>query len=406
MPERNNHKSGIALSLFKGARSGSHCVLEVGIDGPGQMRGFASMVRPDVAVLCGIGSEHGRSLRTLERTRDEKAQLLSALAADGSAVLNADDPLAASVANRTRGKVLLCGFAPEADVRVESYSVNWPKGNALRVSVHGRLIDVQTRLLGRQMVFPVLAALAAAHVEGVALEAAARRLASLEPAPGRMELLRMANGAVCIDDSFKGSLETFAAAVDTTAELPGKRKLLVVGDIAEPPGKQSDAYRRLGLPPTLDVDADALEARYLALSRLLHPDHQSARDDAQRARALTNSARLNEAYRLLSDAGRRAEHLVNRLDPDALERNKALDPAFLMESMELSEEAEAARDGGDAATLQRLVADVTAAMDARREELAAGLRHDTPDPDRLAVLLHELKVFARILRDTDGQPSR
>ena len=174
--------------------------------------------------------------------------------------------------------------------------------------------------------------------------------------------------------------------------------------LAEPDG--ADAYGRLGLPPVLDVDTDALEARYLRLSRLLHPDHQSARHAADRARALTNSARLNEAYRLLCDPGRRAEHLVDRLDPEALERTKALDPAFLMESMELSEEVESAREGDDAAALERLAAAVRSEMDARRAQLADGLAAATPDPDRLAVLLHELKVFARILRDTDGQPSR
>jgi UDP-N-acetylmuramyl pentapeptide synthase len=245
-PDARNHKTGIAVCLFRYADSSRTCVLEVGIDGPGQMRGFARMIRPDVAVLSGIGSEHGRSLGTVERTLEEKSELVRALRSHGLAILNADDPLAVSAASRTRARVSLCGFSPEADVRVESYRIAWPKGNELRVSVHGRPIAFNTRLLGRQMVFPALAALAVAHEEGVPLELAAERLAALKPVSGRMELAQMANGAICINDSFKGSFESFAAALETVAEAPASRRLLIVGDITEPPGKQSEAYRRLG----------------------------------------------------------------------------------------------------------------------------------------------------------------
>jgi UDP-N-acetylmuramoyl-tripeptide--D-alanyl-D-alanine ligase len=242
----SNHKSGIALRLFRTAPSERHSVLEVGIGRPGEMRGFASMVRPDIAVLCGIGSEHSRSLQTLDRTLEEKAELLAALRPDGLAILNADDARAASAANRTRGRVVTCGFSADADVRVESYGVDWPRGHSLDVLVHSRRVRVQTQLVGRQMVFPVLAALAAAHEEGVDLELAAARLATLQPAHGRMHLTVLESGAVVLNDAYKGAFESYVAAVEAAAELPAKRRLLIVGDIAEPPGTESDAYGKLG----------------------------------------------------------------------------------------------------------------------------------------------------------------
>ena len=241
-----NHKSGIALRILGTKPSQSHGVVEVGIDGPGQMRGFARMVRPDIAVLCGIGSEHSRSLHTLENTFEEKVQLPAALAMDGLAILNADDERAAAGAVRTRGRVVTCGFSPEADVRAEDFAIDWPRGNTMVASVDGKRIRVGTKLVGRQMVFPVLAALAVARAEGVDLERASERLAELEPGPGRMQIVELDNGVVFLNDNFKGSFESYVAAVDAVAEMPAKRRLLVVGDIAEPPGKQSDAYRRLG----------------------------------------------------------------------------------------------------------------------------------------------------------------
>lgn len=241
-----NHKSGLARRLLSHSPKDPYCVLEAGIDGPGQMRGFAKMMRPDIAVVSGIGTEHSRSLGTLEKTRDEKAELAAALSPAGLAVLNADVPLAASVRERTRARTVLCGFAPEADVRVESYRLNWPKGIELHASVRGETVTVQTPVLGRHMAFPVLAALVAAQEAGIPLSVAAERLDRLEPPPGRMRLTPLENGVVFVDDSFKGSFESFVAALDTLAELPGKRRLMIVGDITEPPGRQSDAYGLLG----------------------------------------------------------------------------------------------------------------------------------------------------------------
>lgn len=241
-----NHKAGLARKLLNHSPKDQYCVLEAGIDRPGQMRGFAKMMRPDIAVISGIGTEHSRSLGTLERTRDEKAELAAALNPGGLAILNADIPLAVSVRHRTRGRTALCGFAPEADVRVERYRLNWPKGIELRASVRGESVTVRTPVLGRHMAFPVLAALVAAQEVGIPLAVAAERLDRLEPPPGRMKLIPLENEVVFVDDSFKGSFESFIAAVDALAELPGKRRLMIVGDITEPPGKQANAYRSLG----------------------------------------------------------------------------------------------------------------------------------------------------------------
>ena len=242
----SNHKSGIAVRLLNSPLSEPYSVLEVGIDGPGQMRGFAHMIKPDIAVLCGIGSEHNLSLPTLQDTLREKGELIAALPADGLAILNADDPLAISACERTRARVVLCGFSSTADVRALSYRVDWPHGSVIEASVHGRRVEVRTRFVGRQMAFPILAALAAAEAEGVDLQLAADRLAALEPATGRMQLVPLDHGVVLLNDTHKGSLESFIAALDAIAELPAERRLLIVGDIQEPPGKQSGAYRLLG----------------------------------------------------------------------------------------------------------------------------------------------------------------
>lgn len=166
---------------------------------------------------------------------------------------------------------------------------------------------------------------------------------------------------------------------------------------AEPDG--ASLFDRLGLEPSPRVDAAEIERRYLALSRHLHPDFQARAGADVQQLAVHNSALLNEAYKTLLDDQRRLEYLLSRHDPDALDRNKTLDPAFLMESMEISETVEKAGDDGDTDELARLAKTYRAAVDERLDEAVVHLDADPPDVDRAATLLHEARVYRRILRD-------
>jgi molecular chaperone HscB len=169
--------------------------------------------------------------------------------------------------------------------------------------------------------------------------------------------------------------------------------------LAEP--ADSDHFARLGVPAAIDVDPDLLETQYLRLSRALHPDFHGAADEPAREHANRNSALLNEAYRVLTDAHERAEYLLERIEPGALERWKTLPPNFLMQAMELSEaveDARAADAGGLSALADRLRDDVAA----RARELADPASWAAPDTRRLATLLHEQRTLRRILRDAEG----
>ncbi len=161
-------------------------------------------------------------------------------------------------------------------------------------------------------------------------------------------------------------------------------------------------FARFGLAPSTSVDGDDLELRYLRLSRALHPDFQASATAEVQALALRNSALLNEARQVLDDEQPRAEYLLGLHDIDALERNKALDPGFLMESLELSEEVEQARADGDGETLETIAENCRSEIARRLDAATIGLASDAPDIDALAVLLNETRVYKRILRDTES----
>ena len=64
---------------------------------------------------------------------------------------------------------------------------------------------------------------------------------------------------------------------------------------------KTDYFAFFDLPVKLGIDVTALEKRFYAMSRRLHPDRFASRPAAEQEEALAESSRLNDAYRTLRD---------------------------------------------------------------------------------------------------------
>ncbi len=228
-----NADYAVILNLLKIPRGTGYGLLEVGIDGPGQMAPHALMIRPDVVIVTSIAHEHVLSFRTLERIREEKVEMVRALPESGTVILNADDPHVMWMAGCTRARVITYGIDSDADVKAFGITSDFPHGTVLEVAVRDRTCKFGTTLPGRHMAYPVLAALALALAEDLDIPAACRALEQMAPAESRMQKVRLASGAWVIRDDFKSTRETIMAALDALEEIPAKRKILILGAASE-----------------------------------------------------------------------------------------------------------------------------------------------------------------------------
>ena len=106
-----------------------------------------------------------------------------------------------------------------------------------------------------------------------------------------------------------------------------------------------DYFEFFDLPHNLAIDLKDLEKRFYALSRELHSDRFARRSEAERERALEDSATLNDAYRTLREPISRALYLLKLEGFDIGEQgSKDVPPELLEEMFELNmaiEEADA-----------------------------------------------------------------
>ncbi|MFA5530531.1 MAG: Fe-S protein assembly co-chaperone HscB [Thiohalomonadaceae bacterium] len=140
----------------------------------------------------------------------------------------------------------------------------------------------------------------------------------------------------------------------------------------------SNYFELFGLPVGFDVDGEALALRYRDLQRALHPDRFAGASDQERRLSVQQAAQVNEGFRVLKAPLARARYLLELRGLPVDDRDTSMDPAFLMEQMELREalaEVSAAKD--------RFLAleHVRDEIETRERGLIADLRRHFADPD-------------------------
>jgi molecular chaperone HscB len=158
-----------------------------------------------------------------------------------------------------------------------------------------------------------------------------------------------------------------------------------------------DHFARLGLPAALDLEPGRLDKAYFALQRQWHPDRFVAKPPEERARASTEAAALNDAYRTLKDPLSRAVYFAGLNGVELPGDGKTIDdPELLMEAMEAREELH------EASTVEAVIGLAAKARDEMQRTLSGlgslFLRDDKPALRKALLRLRYLDKFAEEAR--------
>lgn len=241
----NSAFPGQAGALTRGFPEVEVRVVEVGIDGPGQMAAASAFCRPHVAVITAIGTAHlGRYGGDKRRLAREKAELFAHLAPGGVAVVPADGPFAPFLWERAlaagAGRVLTFGVGEGPDVGVVALD-----GREARVKVFGEERRVVWPLgpFHRHQGPNVMAAVAAAVGAGLGVEAVLGALDRLVVPAGRGDVYSLVlpggRRVTVVDDAFNAAPESMKSALESFAgAYPAEfgERVLVLGDLRHTDG--------------------------------------------------------------------------------------------------------------------------------------------------------------------------
>ncbi|GJM18901.1 MAG: hypothetical protein DHS20C14_11140 [Phycisphaeraceae bacterium] len=149
-------------------------------------------------------------------------------------------------------------------------------------------------------------------------------------------------------------------------------------------------FEILGLERRFDLDPASIDLAYRARAAALHPDLADPDKAADAARA---SAALNDARATLADPERRANALLAALGGPSPSEDRSLPRAFLMEMMDVRQEAE------EECSAPEGLAKWQAWADAQREEAIADVAAlFAESPDALAPIRERLNSWRYVER--------
>ena len=237
--ENLNTEIGLPLTVLEAPDDAEVLVLEMAMRGAGQIAELAAIAELEVAVITNVGPVHVELLGSVEAIAAAKAEVLSTLPADGTAVV------------------------PVAAGELEPHLVRAP--NLLRFGAGGDVYTAQSRVVdgvtealvetpdGSQLFhFPfteahnlenALAAIAVGVALGAPLAAMADRAANIGFSRFRGERLELGDGIVLVNDCYNANPVSMRAALSHLASLGEGRRIAVLGEMAEL-GPGADGYHR------------------------------------------------------------------------------------------------------------------------------------------------------------------
>ena len=240
-----NNEIGLPLTLLRLSPDDDVAVLEMGMYEPGDIALLAALAQPQIGVVTAVRGTHLVRAGSIEAIERGKRELIDALPARGTAVLNADDPRVSAMADtRPDVRVSRYGFESSADITAADIVSLGADGMRFTLKTPAGEIEVTSPALGRHSVHNALAAAAVGVATGTDLQTIAAGLARPLSLPHRTVLLRAGDWQL-LDDSYNAAPDTMVAALDLLASLPG-RHVAVLGEMLELGDGSDDAHRAVG----------------------------------------------------------------------------------------------------------------------------------------------------------------
>ncbi|MCW9054794.1 MAG: UDP-N-acetylmuramoyl-tripeptide--D-alanyl-D-alanine ligase [Candidatus Pacebacteria bacterium] len=226
-------------------------VLEVGADRPGDIQKITEWLKPDAVVVTALPEVpvHVEYFDSPEEVVREKEYLVDALKPEGTLILNGDDPRVMAFREKHRHATTTFGFEAGATFLAshETYRLH-ERLMTFRVDSRGSSVPVVTHdALGRQHIYPILAAFAVGSSFGLDMATMADAAGKHKTPAGRMKVLEGVRKSVIIDDSYNSSPAALSEGLTVLRKLSvSGRKFAVLGDMLELGSYSVKEHRKIG----------------------------------------------------------------------------------------------------------------------------------------------------------------
>ena len=241
----NNNNIGLPLTILK-LKDHEAMVVEMGMNHFGEISLLTDIARPTLAVITNIGTSHIGNLGSRENILKAKLEILEGMIVP-KIIINNDNDLLHKWYEKNKNKIEIhtFGIQNESELTAKDIKLKEESSEFLAKSPSG-LVKINVPVGGEHFVYNALCAIEVGHILGIADDNIKKGIKKFELTKKRMDIKKLANGAILINDAYNASYESMKASLNFLARHTGKRKIAVLGDMFELGEYTEELHRNVG----------------------------------------------------------------------------------------------------------------------------------------------------------------
>ena len=236
-PGNYNNAIGLPFALLNYINE-DIIVLEMGMNGLGEIDTLSKIAKPDIAVITNIGTAHIGLLGSRENILKAKLEILNGMNKDGVLVINNDNDLLNTI-NGIEQKIVRFGIDNKSDYNASNI---YTKNGSTFFSIDNKEYSVP--VLGKVFAYNALCAYAVGKQFDLSDEEIKEGLESVILTGNRMQIIEE-NEHTIINDTYNANKEAVMSSLDTLTTFENK-KIAILGDMLELGEYEEEIHREIG----------------------------------------------------------------------------------------------------------------------------------------------------------------
>jgi len=238
----NNNNIGLPLTILK-LKDHEALVIEMGMNHFGEISLLTNIAKPTLAVITNIGTSHIGNLGSRENILKAKLEILEGMAVPKIIINNDNDLL--HEWKEENVEIHTFGIENKSDLNAENIELR-EDGSRFVATSDKESINIEVPVGGTHFVYNALCATKVGQILGISNVQIQKGIAQFELTKKRMEIKKLENGAIIINDAYNASYESIKPSLEFLENHTGTRKIAVLGDIFELGEFAEELHRKVG----------------------------------------------------------------------------------------------------------------------------------------------------------------
>ena len=241
----NNNNIGLPMTILK-LKDHEALVVEMGMNHFGEISLLTKIAKPTIAVITNIGTSHIGNLGSRENILKAKLEILEGMDKPILVIKNDNNLLYEWYENnKEKIEIHTIGIENQSEINAKKIKLKEESSEFIALTKQEE-VKVNVPVGGTHFVYNSLCAIGIGKLLDISTENITKGISTFELTKKRMDIKKLDNGAIIINDSYNASYESMKASIEFLAKHTGKRKIAVLGDMFELGKHTKELHEKVG----------------------------------------------------------------------------------------------------------------------------------------------------------------